>query len=314
LAKLGGLDLKELLSSLQNGLRREPSFEDSGSFQSDGTILASTDIGPVVGVDLFSAGRIAALHGMSDIFASGGVPKWLLVTLITDPTYTLTRSSAVLSGIYHECESEGVQIIGGHTCIGAETMVGTTVLGNADAGGPIYKRGACPGDELWLSKELGTGLLLRSYKMGLSGDVEFQQAVDVMLTSNRQAAATMLQVGVRAATDVTGFGLLGHLSEMLIGGVGAQIDVDSVPVLSCVKSLASRLDQTIWIKNNAAYTKHALKVVGTLSDEMHAVLFDPQTNGGLLIAADPSCSDSLGCSSFKRIGRVLDVPELHLSS
>ncbi len=309
--KLGGLDLERLLETalprpekhLTGALK--PRFEDSAVFEHGLTrLLATTDLAPLVGVDLVAAGRIAALHAMSDIFASGGVPKWALVTLVLSASDPLEHAEDVLSGIGIECAQHGVAILGGQTIIGSETLAGLTVLGVPSNGRILRKGGASDGNVLLMSKPIGTGLVLRGYKLGLLDDTALTSAIEVMSQSNAAASAAALRADVLCCTDISGFGLLGHLSEMLAPQLGATIHLAAVPQLPSVVNVPALAAETAWIDNNRVYANANRRLVSTVEQYRLAALFDPQTNGGLLVAARPESVQALVSAGFSPIGHV----------
>ncbi len=276
-------------------------------------IMATTDAGPLVGADLFCAGRIAVLHAMADIYARGGVPRWVLPMLVADHTHPACHVEAVMAGILRACRDEGAAVVGGHTMIGLEAIAGLTVLGTPRTGRLLSKRGAVPGDTLLLSKPLGVGLIVRGYKLGLADDAALQEAVDLMLVSNGPASQAAVDANVHAATDVSGFGLLGHLSEMLAGDLGACLCLDQIPLLRSLERLPSELGQTLWSEHNLRYATRSHRVVRAEPRRSISALLDPQTNGGLLVAADEAAAGELGRHGFTPIGRVVRSATIEIS-
>lgn len=270
------------------------------------TLLASTDMQPMIGPNMKIAGAIVALHAASDIYASGGVPKWALCNVILSGDYDDAAGVAVLAGLWEACKREGIAIVGGQTIVGTEPMAGLTVFGFPRGPRAIGKRGSRPGDVLLLTKPLGVGLIVRAYKLRLLGEMDLELANHVMLTSNRAACDTMLEVGVQAATDVTGFGFLGHLTEMLDPGCGARLDFDAIPILEPVTRLPDGIARTPWIVGNREYAQELKTLRYDRPWEVMAPLFDPQTNGGLLVGASPERAAQLTAMGFTKIGMVDD--------
>lgn len=322
LSKLPPCDLDELLSealelratTVSKALAGEPPAHEDSALIGIGQeqLLVTTDIGPIVGIDLRVAGRIAGLHAMSDIFARGGLPRWALATLIVDGAKPEVDMAMVLAGVWQACDNEGVKLVGGHTSLGPEAMVGLTVLGTPRSGIILSKKGALPGDALFLSKPLGSGLALRAFKLGLIGEAELSHAVSVMETSNAQASASAVRAPVHACTDVTGFGLLGHLVEMLDATLGACLELNEIPVLPCVRTLPEGLGRTFFANANLDYVTSSRKLVGRTEFRQLAALLDPQTNGGLLVASAQESADALYRNQFSRIGRVTSAACIEL--
>jgi selenide,water dikinase len=309
--KLPGLDLEELLEAVganasQSGTAidypEDCAVVELGEFR----LLLSTDFVPLVGLDLFAAGGIAALHSMSDIFASGGIPKWALVNLIVDGSRPIEYAKAVLAGVIDQCAKEGAQLVGGQTVVGQEAMVGLSVVGVPLGNRILRKGGSLPGDSLLLSKPLGVGLVLRGFKLGLLDEAALDSAITTMTISNAHASAVALESGVNACTDVTGYGLLGHLSQMLAPTLGAMIDLPQIPILPQAKGLPAAALRTVWTEGNYEYATTRMRIATTLPFDLLAVLVDPQTNGGLLVSARPDSVDQLRCAGFISIGTVTD--------
>lgn len=322
MCKLGGCDLQELLAASFGAVFGDNAsilpadeFEDCAVVEMGGQrLLMTTDMGPVVGVDLEAAGRIAALHTMSDIYARGGTPKWALATVVVQPDYPPGAMEAAMAGLLRACHEEGVEIKGGHTMVGQEAMLGLAVVGMCRGPEVLGKRGARPGDCLFLSKPLGVGMLVRGYALGLADEEALAEAVATMTQSNRRASQHMMEAGAHASTDVSGFGLLGHLSEMLGPGQGVHIHLDRVPILPSVVSLPPQVARTHWTASNLAYAQSRRRVAGVTGLERIGPLLDPQTNGGLLVVADEGCGGALLAHGFACIGRITNFEEIMIRS
>lgn len=310
LSKLPPCELEDLLTPLILHSRCPGSTEtplrlgdDCRVINACGTeFLISTDFGPLVGIDMYDAGRIAALHAMSDVFACGGLPQWATAILILSPEHVRSVGEAVLSGVMDVCACEGASLIGGHTLLGKESIAGMTVIGTPQHDCILTTAGARQGDQLLLSKPVGVGLVVRAYKLGLVGDKTLSEAVDVMCISNRTASLAATEAGVSCATDVTGFGLLGHLVHLLGDHLGATLWTDSIPKMCSLNSFEPL--PTFWSEGNHDYVL-SKKSVRTNLPRCHLLpLLDPQTNGGLLVAADATRTERLVSSGFTWIGTV----------
>jgi len=189
-----------------------------------------------------------------------------------------------------------VAILGGHSVDDPEPKYGLVALGTVHPGRVIRNVGARPGDALVLTKPLGIGILTTAIKRGLASEETIARAIEVMSALNRSASSVMVAAGdaVHAATDVTGFGLLGHLSEMLgAGSVGAGLSLESVPVLQEAWDFASGDVVPGGTRRNLASVEPFMDWRSHVTSVQQLVLADAQTSGGLLIAVDPSAADRL---------------------
>lgn len=251
----------------------------------------------LVTVDFFQAffedpwivGRVAALNSLSDIQASGGRPFGALAQIQLPEGHPRQQSEAlyqVLSGALLELEKAGVQLLGGHTTEASTLTVGFTVLGSTGDQEPFRKSGLQPGDGLFITKPLGTGVLLAAIPRALTRAEWVDDMLATMLQSNGEIATAAVDAGATGMTDVTGFGLAGHLLEMLdASGVDAEISLDALPLLAGATDLIEQgVESTLAPANR--HVEARVSVPKTLQqDPRVALLFDPQTSGGLLIAA-----------------------------
>jgi len=234
--------------------------------------------------DPWLLGRITAVHCLSDLHAMGAVPHsaQAMVTLAwTSEAKLELELRALLAGALAVLRAEGAMLIGGHTAQGAETAFGLAVNGFADADALLRKGALRAGEVLILTKPIGTGVILAADMRARASGASLAAALDSMLVSNGAAAACLREHGARACTDITGFGLLGHLVEMITAsGVDARLDLARVPVLpGALELLADGIESTL-APANAAFLGH---VSGAAPTPQHlALLSDPQTAGGLL--------------------------------
>jgi selenium donor protein len=258
-------------------------------------------------------GGIAAANALSDVYAMGATPLFAL-NVVNFPRDTLPMSvlEQVIQGGAAKVAEAGVAILGGHSVDDPEPKYGLVALGTVHPDRIVRNVGARPGDVLVLTKPLGMGVLTTAIKRGLLAPDAIERAVAVMSGLNRAAGEAMVRAGaaVHAATDVTGFGLLGHLSEMLGGGdVGARVDAEAVPVLAEVWDLAR--DNVIpgGTRRNLASVESFMDWSERLDEVQRLVLADAQTSGGLLMAVERSAASALlddlhahGVKSAKEIG------------
>lgn len=271
-----------------------------------GRLLVTTDFGPLVGTTTLDAGRIAALHAMSDIYASGGVPKWALAILILDGKDSNSESDfgeQLLGSLIQTCREEAVEIQGGHTVLGSETMIGLTVIGTPRNGVVLRKLGGKIGDHLLLSKPVGLGIMIKARQLDLIGNEEFGEALRHIRTSNKEASRYAVEAKVNASTDVSGFGLLGHLSEMLGPDQGATLNLQKIPILDRIADLPEGIGCTL-ADGNLWYVRSRFRLVGFQETSRFYPLADPQTNGGLLVAATAETAARLADKGFHDIGCI----------
>ncbi|MEP4148889.1 MAG: selenide, water dikinase SelD [Halioglobus sp.] len=326
-AKVGATGLSAVLMKLAAdypGLSLPPGEGDDASpipGAGNGPLVQSLDVLRQMTADPWLMGRIAANHALSDLYACGAHPVSALAAI----TLPFARSSLlqreleqILAGALHEFSQVGCALTGGHSMQGPELQVGFAVNGRAmQASGEFMpKRGAKPGDLLILTKPLGTGVLFAAHMQQLADGREIAAAVEMMLQSNVRAAALAVARGATACTDVTGFGLAGHLLEVLTDDQQATLHLESLPQLSGVAGhLAAGVRSTMHEANTASglmsMNPALLSVVSGAE-----ILFDPQTSGGLLIAVEAGEAAPLleelfeaGCKHAAVIGEISLRPE-----
>ena len=317
LSKLGGNDLASMLKNAQmmsgevcSSNRVNDAFDDCAIVKVGcEQLLLTTDLNHPVGHDPHLAGRIAALHAISDVYAMGGTPLFAIAQMVLDKDNPTDNGEQYMAGLYSACYEERVTIVGGHTIISDKPIIGLSVIGVPTNNGVTYgKTGCVDGDAIWISKPIGTAMVMRAYFNGLLAEADYQEAIEIMTMSNR-IALSLGDVDIHALTDVTGFGLLGHLSEMLKDGQGACIHTEAVPFLSGVKELPYLQVRTHFISENIAYLKKRRRMMAVLDSSQKLALFDPQTNGALLAVAPDSSSAVLQKHGFICIGRVVEGGE-----
>ena len=289
--------------------------DDAAVYQinDDVALVATVDyITPVVD-DPFAWGGIAAANALSDVYAMGATPIFAL-NLVNFPRDTLPLEvlERVIQGGSAKVSEAGVAILGGHSIDDPEPKYGLVALGTVNPQKVIRNVGARPGDALILTKPLGMGILTTAIKRGLASDEAVSRAVEVMSTLNRSASEVTVRAGamVHAATDVTGFGLLGHLSEMLGNGdVGARVEADLVPVLEATWDFVRDNVVPGGTRRNLTSIEPFMEWSERLTPEQRLVLADAQTSGGLLIAVESSHAHALvadlnahGVTAATRIG------------
>ncbi len=257
-------------------------------------LVATVDFFTPIVDDARTWGRIAAANALSDLYAMGATPLCAL-SLVAWPRETLPLEllGEVLQGLGEVSLTAGCPIVGGHSIDAVEPHVGLVALGEAHPDRLLTNAGARPGDRLLLTKPLGTGILTTAFKRDLLPEADLSEAVSCMTALNDRAMAAALAHGVRAATDVTGFGLLGHLGNLLRGsGVGAELWLGRVPLLARARELAAAGAVPGGTARNleaAATTAWA----GDIAPVDRLLLADAQTSGGLLLAVPPERAPAL---------------------
>lgn len=268
--------------------------DDAGVLRLDdrtALILTVDFFSPIVD-DPYNFGAIAAVNALSDVYAMGGKPLAALNIAAFPPKEDKAILRAVLQGGADKVKEAGAVIAGGHSVRDDELKYGLAVVGLVHPDAVIRNAGALPGDRLVLTKPIGTGLLTTARRADAVTAADLEPATSQMLALNRDAAAAMVRVQAHAATDVTGFGLLGHAQEMACAsGVGFAIDRAEVPLLARARECATRGFIPAGARNNRSH--FGPFVQGDLTEADWAVLFDPQTSGGLLISVAPAKSDAL---------------------
>lgn len=276
---------------------------------------------PVVD-DPYRYGKVAAANSLSDVYAMGGRPVTAM-NIVCFPTKKLGSEilSEILRGGYEKIREAGALLAGGHTVEDHEPKYGLAVTGMVDPDRIATKGGARPGDVLVLTKPLGTGIMTTAHKNGDLPDEDLATVLEVMETLNAVASAAMIDVGARAATDITGYGLVGHAFEMCkASGVGMEIDAGAVPILPHALETLARGHYPGGSKANRRFVGEALTSDPGVPDPILQVLADAQTSGGLLVALPEEAARELlrrvpplhGAPCI--VGRVVasDRPTLHV--
>lgn len=283
----------------------------------DRAIVATVDFFTPVVDDPYDFGRIAAANALSDIYAMGARPRFAL-NLIAFPRDLLETGmlEEIVRGGGDTALEAGIGVIGGHSIDDNEPKFGMCVIGEAAPSALVRTAGARPGDVLVLTKPLGTGIIATAIKRGVAQPDVVRTAVESMTTLNRGAAEAMLRVGVSACTDVTGFGLPGHLRNMLrASAVAAEIDAACVPLLPGAARHAADGCIPGGSRRNLHDLQDDLRWDDRLDELQRLILCDAQTSGGLLIAVPADRLDALlaelaveGAPVAAVVGRITEGP------
>ena len=249
-----------------------------------GLLLQSVDFFPPIVDDPYRFGQIAAANALSDIYAMGGYPLTAMNLVGFPGSLDFGVLREILAGGHSKIEESDARLCGGHSVQDEEPKYGLSVTGFVEEDRVVRNAGARAGDALVLTKPLGFGILTTALKRDLVSEVEIEDAVEVAATLNKEACAALREVGVSAATDVTGYSFLGHLSEMLEAStLGAVVRRSEVPVWERSVSLAAEGCYPGGLKNNREYLGDKVTADG-VDPEKLLPLYDPQTSGGLLVA------------------------------
>ena len=277
----------------------------------DLAIIGTVDFFPPLVDDPRTFGEIAAANALSDVFAMGGRVLFALSIAAFPEDLPRDVLAEIFAGASAKVREAGGTLAGGHTIRDPEPKYGLAVIGAAHPDRLLRKGGARPGDALILTKRLGTGILVSGHRQGRTRPEHLDQAIDGMRTLNRAAAEVLVARGVRGATDVTGFGLLGHALEMArASAVRFVVDADTLPSLPGALGLAAAGIETGGAAHNRRFVAPSLTVADAVAPAVVSLAHDPQTSGGLL-AAVPADDvedtirdlDAVGVQAW-RIGRV----------
>lgn len=277
--------------------------DDAGVFLlPDGRALVQTvDFFTPIVDDPYAYGAIAAANALSDVYAMGGTPITVLNIACFDPTSAPAEVWAqVLRGAWDKCAEAGAAVVGGHSVEDAEPKFGMAVTGLLDPDRAFSNTNAQPGDRIWLSKPLGSGVLTTAMKFDHASAEEARVAVDTMSALNRDASRAAHAAGCRCATDITGFGLAGHLFNVAkASGVRVEIRAEALPLLPGVERLIGLGAITGGAMRNETWLDARLEVDESVPEWLKQVALDPQTSGGLASFARQPVEGSV------EIGRVV---------
>jgi selenide,water dikinase len=276
----------------------------------DRALVFTLDFFPPIVDDPGDYGAIAATNALNDVFAMGGVPLVALSVASFPEDLPGETVGAILAGADEQVRKAGAVLAGGHTLRSEEPLYGLAVLGTVHPDRIWRKSAACPGDALYLTKPLGTGLVVHGWKRGIVGTAEHEAAVRSMKTLSKDAGALLENLGPSAVTDVSGFGLLGHAVEVAErSGVRLRLEAEALPALDGALEVAGAGERTGGDERNREFASNRVSCEG-VADERVALAFDPQTAGGLLVCIRADRAEALESAFtaarlfFWRIGAV----------
>ena len=299
--------------------------DDAAVYQltDDLAIVQTVDFFPPVVDDAYTWGAVAAANAMSDVYAMGGEVMFALAVAGFPRELDKAIVAEVFRGGAEKVAEAGGIIAGGHTVIDAEPKYGLCVTGRVHPARVLIKGGLRPGDRLFLSKPLGTGVITTAGKDGIAAEAVLAGAVASMCRLNRVAAHVARDLGATGATDITGFGFLGHASEMVLAsGAGIAVDAGRVPLLPGARELAEAGHFSGGMKRNRRHVESVLgprlSIAADVPPVLISMLMEAETSGGLLfsIAADRADGvlDAFRCAGEEawEIGVVLAAPEVRI--
>jgi selenide, water dikinase len=279
-------------STVKLGLDRP---DDAAAYESPAgdVVVSSIDAFRAFVDDPYLVGRVAALNSLSDIHAKGALPRYALALVAVPKDAPEDEQEEILfqslSGARAVFDQNGVTLLGGHTTTAPELLIGFSIDGLASSPGLLTLNQLEPGDRLLLTKRLGTGVVLHADMLGRATGRSVADCLESMLMGNGEAAQVARELGAQAMTDVTGFGLAGHLGAMLrASGASAFVDVTALPALPGAVELLSRGFRSTSHAENAKSRKGIVVLAEAAADVRTELLFDPQTSGGLLFGLAPS--------------------------
>jgi selenide,water dikinase len=288
--------------------------DDAGVYRlrDDLALVQTLDFFTPIVDDPYDFGRIAALNSINDVWAMAGTPiTALAITCFPKKGVDPAILGEIMRGGLETLNAQGVTLIGGHSVDNEQIMFGYSVTGVIDPNKVATNSGAQPGDVIILTKPIGTGVISTGIKKGRASDDVVNGSVETMLTPGKHAAEAMREFSVKAATDVTGFALLGHAWEMACASkVTIRINAGSVPLLPGALDLAAAGMLTSGDKTNREYVGADVEIAGSVDGNLLRLFFDPQTAGGMLISVAESSSEALlarlreNYSNARIIGRV----------
>lgn len=318
---VGGIE--DIIASLPRSddirvIRDQSSMDDAAVFAAteETTVVQTVDLITPVDDDPYSFGAIAAANSLSDIYAMGAEPLFAL-SVVGFPSARLSHSvlNQMLQGMADKCSEAEISIIGGHTIDDPEPKLGLAVTGLSERGRFWPNDGAHVGDAIVLTKPLGTGLIVSGMRNGTASTKAIDRARETMLQLNRNAASALSEIDVHACTDVTGFGLLGHLAEMLRPRkLRCEICYQNVPILDDALRLAETSIVSSGTRSNLAHLSGITSFGESVTSSERLVLADAQTSGGLLFAVSSAEADaaigklvSAGVEWARRIGEITEA-------
>jgi len=308
-----------------SGLPKQPSdpnlivgfdtADDAGVYRlrDDLALVQTLDFFTPIVDDPYDYGRIAALNSINDVWAMAGTPiTAMAITCFPNKGVDPAILGEIMRGGLETINQYGVTLIGGHSVDNEQIMFGYSVTGVIDPNKVAKNSGARPGDVVILTKPIGTGIISTGIKTGRAGDSIVAGSVETMLTPGKYAAEAMREFDVKAATDVTGFALLGHAWEMACASkVTIEIDAGALPFLDGALELVSEGMLTSGDKTNREYVGNDAQIDPSVDENVTKLLFDPQTAGGMLIAISADKGEAILATLRKNYPHARIIGRVH---
>ena len=294
--------------------------DDAGVYQltPEIALVQTIDVITPVVDDPFAFGQVATANSLSDVYAMGGRPVTAM-SFVGFPTgkMEIENLRLIIEGALSKLDEAGCALVGGHSVKDEEIKFGLSITGVIDPKKILTKGGGRPGDKLILTKPLGTGILNTALKEGKLNGAETAAVISQMISLNKAAAEVMTGLGAHAATDITGFGLIGHAAEMVtLGEVGFRFHWNKIPLMDGAERWAKAGLIPGGAHSNREYREDLLEIELDIEEWMLDILFDPQTSGGLLIAAPEVIAEEMvdrirtgGSRDAVIIGEVVAEPK-----
>jgi selenide,water dikinase len=301
-SKISPKQLEEILKYLPlpadpNILVDIDTHDDAGVYRvnNDLALVLTTDFFPPVCSDPYEFGQIAAANSISDVYAMGGDPVLALNIMMFPATKLPMEAYAeILKGGFDKAAEAGVRIIGGHTIDDSPPKYGLAVVGYINPGRIITNAGARPGDNLILTKPLGTGIIMAGQRLGMAEEKDIAEALSLMKLLNKTGADVMKKYNLRGATDITGFGLAGHALKMARSSrVSLNLNMREVPLIGKSYSLIDEGCIPGASFRNLEYAEKDLAFAPGMDYNLKMIAFDAQTSGGLLMCAPPDVTEKI---------------------
>ncbi len=276
-------------------------------------LVMTTDFFTPVVDDAYDYGAIAAANSLSDVYAMGATPFMALTVAALPPDLDTNISQKIIRGLTEKALEANTIIAGGHTIQDKEPKIGLVAIGFADENALLRKDGLKPGDRLVITKPLGFGVTTTALKQQKAPPEDIREVVDWMKRLNKGSAELAIQFHLQAATDITGFSLLGHAWEMAVGAkLGMKISFKDIPLVSCAKKHAEAWRFPGGAFDNKLYYSQFVDFDESIREEYQMLLFDPQTSGGLLLGVPEADLDPFLAEAKRRnepawvIGEVIE--------
>jgi len=256
-------------------------------------VIQTVDFFPPMVEDPYTFGKIAATNALSDVYAMGGEVKTAMNIVCFPQSWDINMLGEILRGGSEKVIEAGGVLVGGHSINDVDVKYGLSVMGTVHPDKIYANNGGHPGDKLIITKRLGVGIICTAYRVGEATQEAMDAAIDSMTFLNKYAAQCCKKYDIHGCTDITGFGFLGHLHEMVDGKLSCKVFADQLPVFPEALEYADEFLLTAVAQQNRNHVGRHVKFDPDISFAMQEVMFDPQSSGGLLIVLGPDQADDL---------------------